>query len=69
MPTWLLFLRGVENAWDKSTTKISMTFREEKIKIEKIVGTAVWNLIQKLYSPLNKHKAQVGEAFKRTVIL
>lgn len=36
---------------DKSTTKISMAFREEKIKIEKEVETAVWNLIQKLYRP------------------
>lgn len=54
---------------DKSTTKISMTFREEKKEREKKVETAVWNLIQKLHSPLNKHRPHVGKAFKRPVIL
>lgn len=54
---------------DKSTTKISMTFREEKKEREKKVETAVWNMIQKLYSPLNKHRPHVGKAFKRPVIL
>lgn len=54
---------------DKSTTKISITLREEKKEREKKVETAVWNMIQKLHSPLNKHKTHEGKAVKRPVIL